>query len=303
MDGLIIVDKPAGPTSHDIVQRVRKLLGIRRVGHGGTLDPDATGVLLVTVGQATRFFPYLSGHDKSYEGAIRLGFATDTYDSSGRQTSPESLDLPTAEGLARAMKNMEAKVLQTPPAYSAKKVDGTPGYRLARADKEFTLKPVPVHLRVFEALEYRPPLITFRAVCSSGTYIRSLAHDLGKDLGCGAHLHTLRRTSVGPYTLEMANSLVRIEEAAAAGELSSVVLPLENLLPDFPAAVVSPEAVHRIRNGAPISSVHLASGFPEGAGSPPGSALCRLLDGDGRFLALAKFSPDGESLRPFLVVG
>lgn len=302
MNGLIIIDKPAGPTSHDIVQRVRKLLGLRRVGHGGTLDPDATGVLLVAVGQATRFFPFLSGHDKSYEGMIRLGFATDTYDSSGRRVSPESLDFPPAEAVAQAMRDMEGEILQTPPSYSAKKVDGTPGYKLARAEKEFTLKPVPVHVRAFEPQEYRPPMIAFRAVCSPGTYVRSLANDLGRVLGCGAHLHTLRRTAVGPYTIDKALPLVQVESAAAEGWLSRIVLPLEELLPDVPAAVVRPEAALRVRNGAPLSPDHLATGFPEETLFPPGSPLYRLLDRDGRLLAVARLSPGRERLLPFLVI-
>ena len=303
MHGLIILDKPAGPTSHDVVQRVRKALGLRRVGHGGTLDPDATGVLLVTVGQATRFFPYLAGHDKSYEGSIRLGFETDTYDSSGRRTSAECLDFPPVEEVTRAMKRMEGESLQIPPPYSAKKIGGTPGYRLARADKQFGLKPAPVRIFAFETRRYHPPMIDFRAVCSTGTYVRSLAQDLGRALGCGAHLHALRRTSVGPYTIDRAAPLARLEEAAAAGDLSAVLVPLEELLPDLPVVVVRPEAAPRVRNGAPLSPEHLASALPEDVPSSSGSRPCRLLSGDGRLLALARISPDGTRLLPVLVIG
>jgi len=302
MDGLIIVDKPAGPTSHDIVQRIRRLLGLRRVGHGGTLDPGATGVLLVMLGQGTRFFPFLSGHDKSYEGTFRLGHSTDTYDSSGRRTSPESADIPAPETIARAMKAMEGEFLQTPPPYSAKKVGGTPGYKLARADRTFALEPVRVRVRTFEATAFRPPLVDFRAACSTGTYVRSLAHDLGQALGCGAHLDALRRTSVGPFRIEKAVTLARLEEAAGGGGLSSMVLPLAELLPDVPAAVVRPEAVPRVHHGAPLGPGHLAEG-PGGAATPrPEAGVLRLLDGDGRLLGLARTAPDEGRLRPFLVI-
>ena len=303
MDGLLIIDKPAGPTSHDIVQRVRKILGLRRVGHGGTLDPEATGVLLVAVGQGTRFFPFLSKHDKSYEGTIRLGFATDTYDASGRAVTPESRDNPPFEAVARAMKDLRGEISQTPPPFSAKKVAGTPGYCLARAGKEFTLKPVAVRIESFEPVAYDPPWLDFRAVCSPGTYVRSLAHDLGRALGCGAHLRSLRRTSVGPYTVDMAVPLARIEEAAAAGRLSEVVLPLEKLLPELPVAVVRPEALPRLRNGAPLFPEHLASGGPAEEVRRPPRTHFRLVDANGRLLALARSGPDGERLLPVLVLG
>ncbi len=302
MDGLLIIDKPAGPTSHDIVQRVRKILRLRRVGHGGTLDPGATGVLLVAVGQGTRFFPFLSEHDKSYEGTIRLGFATDTYDASGRATTPESRDMPPLKDVARAMKGLHGEITQAPPPYSAKKVAGTPGYRLARAGKEFTLKPATVRIMTFEPVAYAPPRLDFRAVCSSGTYVRSLAHDLGRTLGCGAHLRSLRRTSVGPYTVAMAVPLARIEEAAAAGRSSEVVLPLEKLLPEVPTACVRPEALPRLKNGAPLFPEHLAAGGPAEEARRPPRTLFRMVDANGRLLALARLGPDGERLHPLLVI-
>lgn len=302
MDGLIVIDKPVGPTSHDIVQKIRKLLGIRRIGHGGTLDPGAAGVLLITVGQATRFFPYLSAHDKSYDGMIRFGFATDTYDSSGRQAGPELLEFPPFEAVAPAMKAMEGEVLQVPPPYSAKKVGGTPGYRLARAGKEFALKPVPVRVRSFEPIEYRPPMLAFRTSCSSGTYIRSMAHDLGRILGCAAHLHSLRRTAVGPYVIEEAVSLPRIEEAVSAGLPSAILRPLEDLLPDVPAVIVRPQAEPRVRCGAPLSSADLDAFPPGDPLIAPEPQLYRLFDAEGRLLALAKSSSGQEKLLPCLVL-
>jgi tRNA pseudouridine55 synthase len=301
-DGLLVIDKPAGPTSHDIVARVRRLLGVRRVGHGGTLDPDATGVLLVTVGQTTRFFPYLSKEDKVYEGAIRLGFATDTYDASGRPLTEESHDFPGREDLARAMKGFEGTIEQTPPAYSAKKIGGSPVYKMARAHKEFDLKPSIVTVAWFRLGEYRPPLVFFETKCSSGTYVRSLAHDLGERLGCGAHLHTLRRTSVGPYSLGEAVSLAALEESGGKDKAAALILPLETLLRGTPVVIVRPEAEMRVRNGAVLGPEHLDPPLPGGPLFPGEASVLRLFGESGRLLALARPAPGGEGLHPFLVI-
>jgi tRNA pseudouridine55 synthase len=303
MDGLLIVDKPSGCTSHDVVQRVRRLLGQKRVGHAGTLDPEATGVLLVTLGQATRFFPYLSGHDKSYEGTIRLGFSTGTYDASGERTSQETgaPDLPGRETVAAAMKGLEGELLQVPPPYSAKKIGGKPAYRLARAGLAVALEPVRVRVASFRPVEYTPPLLGFEVDCSSGTYVRSLAHDLGLRLGCGAHLRSLRRTASGPFSLESAVTLAAIEEAAGEGRAEGLVVPLEGLLPGTPAISLVPGAVGRARNGSPLGPGDLASpGEEELAGGS--SALYRILDPSGRLLALACPSPERDTLRPCLVL-
>lgn len=301
-DGLLVIDKPAGLTSHDVVQRVRKVLGIRRVGHGGTLDPDATGVLLVATGQATRFFPFLSKEDKVYEGRVRLGFATDTYDASGRPVSEERLDVPSRAELSSAMKALEGEILQVPPRYSAKKLGGRPVYRLARADEDFTLEPVKVTVKRFALRDYQPPFVDFEAECSAGTYIRSLAHDLGRRLGCGAHLAVLRRTSVGAYGLADAIPLAALEEAAARGEAARLILPLERLLPWAPAVAVRPEAEALLRNGRILEPLHLAAPFPDFSGLDAGASVARLLSGDGRLLALARPTIDSAGLHPFLVI-
>ena len=302
MDGLLVVDKPSGCTSHDVVLRVRRLLGARRVGHCGALDPDATGVLLITLGQATRFFPYLSGEDKTYEGLIRLGYATDTYDASGHPTSKEkTTGLPSAAEIETGMRGLEGEILQVPPAYSAKKLGGRPAYKLARARKQFVLEPVRVVVSAFVLRNSSPPFIEFEARCSAGTYIRSLAHDLGEKLGCGAHLHSLRRTSVGPYKLAQAVSLGDIEKAVGGARISELIIPLENLLPGAPAVVLSPAAVTRAKNGAPLFPEHLTGR----SGDPPAwseTTLFRVFDPSGRFLALARPSTDGNSLRPVLRV-
>lgn len=301
-DGLLVIDKPAGPTSHDVVRRVRRVLGTRRVGHGGTLDPDATGVLLVAAGQATRFFPFLSKERKVYEGRIRLGFATDTYDASGRPAPATAAELPGRADIAEAMAGFVGDILQTPPRFSAKKIGGQPGYKLARADRDFTLAPVPVTVVRFDLRDYRPPDVLIEAECSAGTYIRSLAHDLGERLGCGAHLAELRRTRIGPYGLGQALSLEAFEDAGARGEAESCLLPLETLLPDTPGVAVRPEAEPFVRNGRPLGPAELGSPLPAPAGQGEEAGLVRLVSGDGRLLALARFTADGTALHPFLVL-
>jgi tRNA pseudouridine55 synthase len=302
MDGLLIIDKPSGCTSHDVVLTVRKLLGAKRVGHGGTLDPDATGVLLVAIGRATRFFPLMSGLDKTYVGSIQLGYSTDTYDASGRPTSVESKGvLPAAADVAAAMKTLEGGILQVPPPYSAKKLGGRPAYQLARARKEFVLEPARVNVHFFRMGSYEPPWIEFEVKCSSGTYVRSLAHDLGQRLGCGGHLRSLRRTSVGSYTVSGAVSLADVEKAAAEGRVHELVIPLEGLLPELPAVILAPEAVARVMSGSPLLPHHL---------TPPsadqlvrgGASLFRILGPSGRLLGLARPSSSRDMLRPFLVV-
>lgn len=305
-DGLLVIDKPAGPTSHDVVQRVRRLLDTPRAGHGGTLDPDATGVLLVAAGQATRFFPFLAGGRKTYEGLIRLGFATDTYDASGRPQGEERSDLPEREALAAAMTAFVGDILQTPPRFSAKKLAGRPVHRLARAGEAFELAASPVTVFRFDLKEYRPPLAAFEAECSSGTYIRSLAHDLGARLGCGAHLASLRRTASGPFDLSQAVTVEALEQAAARGQAAGLLVPLERLLPELPAVAVRPEAEARVRNGSPLEAAHLAAPWPAAgpspAGGPSSAGVVRLFSATGRLLALAKPTPDGAGLHPFLVL-
>jgi tRNA pseudouridine55 synthase len=305
-DGVLVIDKPAGPTSHDVVRRVRRLLDTPRAGHGGTLDPDATGVLLVAAGQATRFFPFLAGGRKTYEGLIRLGFATDTYDASGRPAGGECPDLPERDALAGAMAAFVGDILQAPPRFSAKKLAGRPVHRLARAGEDFDLAPCPVTVFRFDLKDYRPPLAAFEAECSSGTYIRSLAHDLGARLGCGAHLASLRRTAAGAFDLSQAVTLEALEQAAARGEAAGLLVPLERLLPELPAVSVRPEAEARVRNGSLLETVHLAAPLPAAVPGPaegsPSAGVVRLFSASGRLLALARPAPDGAALHPFLVL-
>ncbi len=301
-DGLLVIDKPPGLTSHDVVQRIRKALGTRRVGHGGTLDPDATGVLLVASGQATRFFPFLSKEDKDYEGRIRLGFATDTRDASGRPLTEECPERPDRDAVLSAMKEFEGEILQTPPRFSAKKIGGRPVYKLARAEQDFELKPVRVRIARFDLRAYAPPYVDFEVACSAGTYIRSLAHDLGQRLGCGAHLAALRRTSVGCYGLDQSVTLEAFETAAAQGEADRFIRPLESLLPWAPIFTVRPEAEAFVRNGRSIGPCELAvpyPGFDEPMAAEAG--VVRLMSSAGKLLGLARPAAD-RSLHPFLVL-
>jgi len=296
MDGLVCVDKPAGWTSHDVVARLRTVLGTSRTGHAGTLDPDATGVLLVAVGRATRLFPFLSKQDKVYRGTIRLGFATDTYDASGRPTTEEVKEMPGREDVAAVLEAHQGRQMQTPPAFSAKKIHGRPAHRLARADREVVLAPVEITVHAFRLLGYRPPRLEFEVACTSGTYIRTLAHDLGRALGCGGHLERLVRTAVGPYRLEECRTLERIEESVSAGRVGEVLIPLESLLPEFPRFRLTAELAARARHGRAIP-------WPADMAENAAADLpVRLFDETERLVALARIDRSVSRLRPFLVI-
>src|SRR5690242_9384786 len=211
MNGVMVIDKPAGLTSHDVVNRVRRILGQRSIGHLGTLDPMATGVLPLVAGGFTRLAQFYLASEKVYEGVIRFGFSTDTYDAEGEPTSePESVNLSREVLEAHAAK-FRGVIEQMPPPFSAKKIHGVPAYKLARKHKEVALEPVQVEIKEFEILTVETDRASFRARVASGTYMRSVAHDLGQLLGCGAHLESLRRTSVGEFTLADAHTLEAIQ--------------------------------------------------------------------------------------------
>jgi tRNA pseudouridine55 synthase len=299
MEGLILVDKPPGWSSHDVVGKIRNILGQRRVGHFGTLDPLATGLLLVAVGKATRLFPYFSAADKSYCGRIRLGYATDTYDAQGRAITMESDELPDKEKLLTAMAGLTGSFLQVPPPFSAKKIQGKPSYKLARRQREVELEPKLVTVRFFDMENYNPPCVDFRTECSAGTYIRSMAHDLGTALGCGAHLQSLCRLSSGEYRLEQALPLQEIERLAAQGGQPSFLLPIETLLSGFPKILLNEPGCRLIKNGRRVSASDMEPGQPWPS---PLSPIIRLFGPDHRLKALARPDPDGLSLHPFLVL-
>jgi len=227
-DGALLVDKPPGPTSHDVVDRVRRRFGIRKVGHAGTLDPNATGLLVLLLGRGTRLSEKLMAADKVYEGTLKLGETTDTYDADGVVTATAPVPPLTLEDLNAAAAAFEGDLMQAPPMVSAAKVGGVPLYKLARKGLEVERKPRLVHVYSFRCSAYQEPLATFRVKCTKGTYVRSLVHDLGQKLGCGAYLATLRRLASGPLKVEDALPLETVL-ALSPAELQKRVIPFIHL--------------------------------------------------------------------------
>ncbi len=253
MNGVIVIDKPPRLTSHDVVNRVRRILGQRSVGHLGTLDPAATGVLPIVVGNLTRLAQFYTHSEKTYIGVIRFGFATDTYDADGEPTTPvQDINIKLEE--IRALASQFSGVIeQMPPPFSAKKVAGVPAYKLARKNKEVTLKPVQVEIKGFEILETTVNQAAFRARVASGTYIRSVAHDMGQKLGCGAHLASLRRTASGEFTIGEAHSLDALQEAAQQGIAESLFVHPRKLVPQLPSVTATEESAAFIRCGRAVN--------------------------------------------------
>jgi len=257
MNGVLIVDKPAGMTSHDVVNRVRRILQERSVGHLGTLDPMATGVLPLVVGSFTRLAQFYTASEKAYEGVIRFGFSTDTYDAEGEATSPAQVVNLQREEVEAAAAHFRGAIEQTPPPFSAKKVQGVPAYKLARKKKEVTLSPVQVEIKEFEILSAEGDRAGFRARVTSGTYMRCVAHDMGQRLGCGAHLHSLRRTAVAEFALADAHSL---EDLAKVGgdRVEEMFVHPRTLLPQFPSVSANDEMTARIRSGRTVNLPELS---------------------------------------------
>lgn len=278
--GAVVVDKPAGWTSHDVVNKIRRFAGTRKVGHLGTLDPLATGVLPLLLGRATRLAQYFGKNRKSYEGVVRFGFATDTYDSAGTPTSPEVAFQPSPEALDEALNAFRGPIQQVPPPVSAKKVAGVPAYKLARANKPVELAPASVEIYTLELLGVDGPTAELRVECSAGTYVRSIAHDLGIALGCGAHLQSLRRTASGEFTLAQSRTLDQLAELAAEGRFSEVVVPGSDLLEDMPQEQVDAATAAFIRQGREFRT----SPF-RGLNEAP---LIKALSPDGELIAIGQ---------------
>src|SRR5579863_5180861 len=249
MDGVIVVDKPRDWTSHDVVNKMRRLAGTRKVGHLGTLDPAATGVLPLVVGRATRLAQFYTRNDKVYEGVVRFGFATDTYDAEGERTSVETQVVLRRDEVEAALERFRGEFEQTPPPVSAKKIAGTPAYALARKNLPVELKPVSVEVYSLELLRVEGDQAEIRVHCSAGTYLRSIAHEAGLALGCGAHLKSLRRTASGDFKIEAARTLEQLADIAAEGRLGEALIPAVQLLPDFPMEMVDSITAGQIRNG------------------------------------------------------
>lgn len=304
IDALLSVNKPQGWTSHDVVDFLRRLSGWKKVGHFGSLDPLATGLLLTGIGRATRLFPFLSRLPKAYEGCIRLGQATDTYDAEGKPVGPVSSHYPPEDKLKEMLQSFEGEIEQLPPPFSAKKYRGEPLYRLARSGRQVPLKPVKVKIYQFQLIKYEPPDLLFQVVCSSGTYIRSLAHDLGQRAGCGAHLAQLKRVAIGPFSLDKAYTPAQIEEGFKKGQMETLLTPLEIILENLPKAVLREKIDSTLIKGKILPPEAFRVIIP-----PSGEALIkeeqtiiRLFDSEGRFLGLARQASRPGHFFPFLLL-
>ncbi len=253
MNGVLIIDKPQGLTSHDVVNRVRRILGERSVGHLGTLDPSATGVLPLVLGSFTRLARFYAHAEKTYEGVIRFGFATDTYDADGEATSAAQNVTLHGDDMEALAAEFRGTLEQMPPPFSAKKVGGVPAYKLARKQRDVQLKRVPVEVKEFAILNVGGDRVTFRAHVGSGTYLRSIAHDMGQKLGCGAHLAALRRTTVAEFAIEDAHRLEDLESAMRHGIAEDLFVHPRKLAPELPGVTATEENVAMIRTGRAVN--------------------------------------------------
>ncbi len=322
MDGLLLVDKPAGPTSHDVVARMRRALRERRIGHTGTLDPLATGLLPLVLGKATRLAQFLSASDKSYDATIRLGYATDTADAQGVTIGEVYAGAwPTREAIDAALAPFRGTFLQRPPAFSAKKIDGRRSYAIARAARaDARLKPratwepdppapveppdgpampaaVSVTTHRLDILSVDADNVTLSVDCSAGFYIRSLAHDLGERLGTGAHLTALRRTRSGDFDVTQAVTLEAAERDPAS--IAGSVVAMSKMLPACPAVTLTEGGIRHVMHGRTVGPADWSADD-----SPsPKWALVRLLDPAGELIALARTTDDPDLLHPFVVLG
>jgi tRNA pseudouridine55 synthase len=287
MDGIFNINKPTGMTSHDVVARLRKLLKQRRVGHAGTLDPAADGVLPICVGQGTRVAEYLSESGKAYRAKVTFGVVTDTYDADGttlRSANPASLTLPEIE---TALQQFLGPQMQLPPRYSAIKLQGQPAYKRVRSGEEVTLEPRPITIYQLHVLDWQMPHLTLAVECSKGTYIRSLAFDLGERLGYGAHLSALTRTRSGPFSLAESVTLEQLAEAIAQGKGEQHLFPADKVLDSYPALQLDEATAQRVLHGNAFHyDLH------------PSSELVRVYDHAGQFLAIAVWDAEQHVWQP-----
>jgi tRNA pseudouridine55 synthase len=293
MDGIFNINKATGMTSHDVVARMRKLLKQKRIGHAGTLDPAASGVLPICVGQGTRVAEYLSESGKAYQAEITLGIVTDTYDAEGsiiRTADPGSLTLAHIE---EQLSTFLGPQMQLPPRYSALKIGGQPAYKLARAGEEVTLEARPIKLYELHVLDWQSPRLTLTITCSKGTYIRSLAYDLGERLGCGAHLSALTRTRSGPFMLAESITLEQLADALATDGAQHHLISSDRALPDSPQLHLDAITTELVLHG---NAFHFDKQPHEAV--PP---LARIYDTAGRFIAIATWKRDHQLWQPIKV--
>jgi tRNA pseudouridine55 synthase len=292
VDGVLVIDKPQGLTSHDVVAVARRCLGETRIGHTGTLDPHATGVLPLACGQATRLVRFLIASDKDYEARVRFGLTTDSYDVTGRETS-RSGRVPARDEIEAAVGRLRGEYLQTPPPYSAKKVVGRRAYALARAEQQVTLTPVPVQVTRAELMDVEGPLATVALSCSAGFYVRAFAQALGEMTGTGACLDALRRTRSGQFGLAQAIPLRALQEG---GDGRRALIPLEQLLPAMASARLTGEGRDRVAHGRDLEPAHV-----ESAEGLEGADWVRLFDRD-RLIALGRAQARTGTLHPSVVL-
>lgn len=286
VSGVLVIDKPIGLTSHDVVQIIRRGTGIRRAGHTGTLDPRASGVLVVLVGPAVRLSEYVSASDKRYQATIRLGGTTNTYDAEGVVTSTVSADHITEEKFNEILQTFTGEIEQVPPPYSAVKVKGRKAYEMARKGEEVNIEPRKIQVYSLEILEWVPPEVVIDAYCSSGTYVRSLANDIGKALGTGAYLIGLRRTRSGRFTLRESVPLRKLKEAFEAGDWYKYLIPAADALGDWPMVELDADQVDLVRHGHRIPA------------QPDSDEWARAISQQGDLVALLKFYPDTSEWQP-----
>lgn len=281
---MLVVDKPTGVTSHDVVQQLRRILGTRRVGHTGTLDPAASGVLLACVGKGTKVVQFLTGHDKEYQAVVRLGATSDTYDAEGEIKESKEECRVSPESIKDAVNSFKGEIWQLPPLHSAVKYKGKRLYEYAREKKEVKRTKRRVKIKDISITEMKEPYLELKVSCSKGTYVRSLAHDLGQELGCGAYLFSLRRTRVGPFGLRDALSTASISEVNKDGRVGEIMISIEQALGHLPSVGVRDDSVARIRNGAGLISSSVSS---VDESFPAGQTVC-MKDGQGKIIAVGK---------------
>ena len=297
MDGVLLIDKPAGPTSHDVVARLRSVTRERSIGHTGTLDPRATGLLPLVLGKATRLASLLTGSDKTYDAAVHLGFATETDDAEGRPLG-EPRECPPADAVRHALSGFVGAQLQVPPAHSAKKVGGHKAYDMARRDQALELAPVAVTVHAIDGVTLDDNLVSFTVCATAGFYVRALARDLGAALGCGGHLASLRRTAAGRFSLADA---LPLDEAERLGpDVAVRLIPAADAVGHLPAVTVNAAGLRRASHGNPLSPNHLEHPWIPAGGPGPGPDI-RILDADGALVALAHSR--GGALHPAVVLG
>jgi tRNA pseudouridine55 synthase len=292
LDGILNIDKPAGITSYGVVGRIKRLAGEKRVGHAGTLDPDATGVLPVCLGKATRVVEYLAEASKTYRAVIELGIATDTYDAAGQITERGDASGIDLSRIDSALSAFRGNIQQTPPMYSALKRNGEPLYKLARAGISVERKSRNINVYRLEITDWQPPLVTLEIECSKGTYIRSLANDLGQALGCGGHLKNLVRTVYGPFNVKEAISLSQLEDASREGNIERFLLPVDCVLQHYRAVTINEADGKAMRDGNTLTLEQTAS--------PVNTAetRCRAYAPDGRFLGIIRYIPESGLWQP-----